>query len=108
MNNLAWDLATNPDAKKRNGTKAIELALRACSATQYKQAIFIGTLAAAYAEAGRFEDAIKTAAQAQSLAAAEGQKELATRNAELLNLYRARVPYHEELMSRPSQVAQPR
>ncbi len=50
---------------------------------------------AAYAEAGRFDDAVATAPKAIDLAKAAGQTDLATRNAELLELYRARKPYHE-------------
>jgi hypothetical protein len=58
--------------------------------------MLVGTLAAAYAEAGRFPDAVATAQKAQALALAEGDQKLAARNAELLELYRAGQAYHEE------------
>src|SRR5208283_4014985 len=54
LNNLAWILASNPDDELRNGAEAVRLAERACELTHYGQPVFIGTLAAAYAEAGRF------------------------------------------------------
>jgi hypothetical protein len=55
----------------------------------------IGTLAAAYAEAGRFDEAIATAQKARALAAASGEKALADKNQRLLELYQAHQPYHE-------------
>jgi hypothetical protein len=54
--------------------------------------VFIGTLAAAYAEVGRFNEAIATAATAKALAVAAGEKDVAARNEELLELYRAGKP----------------
>jgi tetratricopeptide (TPR) repeat protein len=95
LNNLAWLLAANPDATLRNGAEAVALARRACELTNYKEGILIGTLAAAYAEAGRFPDAVSSAEKARSLALAAGQKEVAQKNQELLELYRAGRAYHE-------------
>ena len=51
LNNFAWVLATSTDDKLRNGAEAVQLAGRACELTSYQQAVFIGTLAAAHAEA---------------------------------------------------------
>jgi peptidoglycan/LPS O-acetylase OafA/YrhL len=93
-NNLAWTLATDPEPQKRNGNRAVELAEDACRQTQYKQAIMVGTLAAAYAEAGRFEDAISAAQNACALAAQNGETNLLQRNLELLARYQDRQPYH--------------
>ena len=95
LNNLAWLLASCPEAQFRNGKEAIELAKRACELTEYKRAIFIGTLAAAYAEAGEFDNAVATAERAQTVAKAAGETGIAARNAELAELYRAKKPYHE-------------
>jgi protein O-mannosyl-transferase len=95
LNNLAWILATHPQAHIRNGAEAVRLAEQACHASSYREAVYIGTLAAAYAEAGRFEDAVTTAEKARALADSTGQAELARKNKELLDLYRARQPYHE-------------
>ena len=57
--------------------------------------MFIGTLAAAYAEAGRFPDAVTAAKRAQSLALQKKSPDLAQRNAELLKLYEASSPFHD-------------
>lgn len=55
LNKLAWLLATAPNDELRNGTKSLELALNACDLTNYRQATILSTLAAAYAETGRFD-----------------------------------------------------
>jgi Flp pilus assembly protein TadD len=94
-NNLAWMLATHPDPQVRNGSEAIELAGRACRLTNNEQPYYLGTLAAAYAEAGRFSDAIATAEKARDLARKAGLENVARRNEQLLELYRAGRPYHE-------------
>jgi hypothetical protein len=57
--------------------------------------MLVGTLAAAYAEAGRFDDAVATAQKARDLALASGQKDLADRNQKLLELYQSHQAYHE-------------
>ncbi len=95
LNNLAWILAATSDATLRNGAEAVTLAERACKLTDYKEPLLIGTLAAAYAEAGRFPEAVSTAEKARALALAAGLPEVAQRNQELLELYRAGRPYHE-------------
>jgi tetratricopeptide (TPR) repeat protein len=95
LNNLAWILAANRDATLRNGAEAVVLAERACKLTDYKEGLFVGTLADAYAEAGRFPEAVSAAEKARSLALAAGQKEIAQKNQELLELYRAGHAYHE-------------
>ncbi len=58
--------------------------------------MIIGTLAAAYAEAGRFADAVKTAEAARDLARASGLKAVADKNAELLELYRQNKPFRQK------------
>ena len=73
-NALAWCLATCPVEGSRDGAEAVRLAEQACRATQNKNPEFLDTLAAAYAEAGRFDDAMKTIRQAISLAEGTGQK----------------------------------
>jgi peptidoglycan/LPS O-acetylase OafA/YrhL len=94
-NNRAWSLATNPDATKRNGALAVQLAEDACQRTQYKETIMVGTLAAAYAEAGRYDEAARTAQQACELAVKNGETNLLQRNQELLTLYQNHQPYRE-------------
>jgi Tol biopolymer transport system component len=66
-NNLAWILATCPDAGCRDGPQAVELAERTCKATEYAVPVMLDTLAAAYAEAGRFPSAVETAKRALAI-----------------------------------------
>ena len=95
LNNLAWQFVTDPDATNRNGTEAVRLAQIACALTEHQIPVLVGTLAAAYAEAGRFKEAIETAQQARALAEAAGQPEVAEKNRQLLELYRSGRPCRE-------------
>jgi protein O-mannosyl-transferase len=95
LSNLAWLMATCSDGAVRNGKEAVQLAERACRLTNYKQAPMVGVLAAAYAEAGRFTDAVATARQAIDLATAAGDQQFAAMNQQLLKLYRSDRAYHE-------------
>ena len=74
LNNLAWILATWPDATQRDGRKALVLAERADSLTRRQNQIIEATLAAAYAEVGRFADAKDSAEHAIQLAIREGNQ----------------------------------
>jgi TPR repeat protein len=58
-NDLAWTMATSPEAKVRNSNEAVKYAFKACEATYWNRHPYIDTLAAAYAEAGKFADAVK-------------------------------------------------
>lgn len=95
LNNLAWLFSTCPDARYRNGAEAVRLAEHACEVTHFQKAIFIGTLAAAYAEAGRFEEAIVAAQKAHDLALRWGEKAIAAKNLELMELYRKGQPFRD-------------
>lgn len=88
LNNLAWALATNPRAEVRDGPRAVALARHACELTGFNQTICVGTLAAAQAETGKFDDAAVTAERACTLAASKGETNLLQRNQQLLELYR--------------------
>ncbi len=57
--------------------------------------MFLGTLAAAYAENGQFDKAIKTAREACDRAKTLGQPDLLARNRDLLKLYEGHQPYRE-------------
>jgi Flp pilus assembly protein TadD len=95
LNNLAWALATSSDGPLRNGAEAVRLAEHACELTHYNQPWFVGTLAAAYAEAGRFPEAVATAEGAVKLATDAGLTAVAAEDRQLLELYRAGKPYRE-------------
>ena len=98
---LAWVLATSPDASLRNGATALTLALRADRLSGGQNPVVLGTLAAAYAEVGKFSDAIPTVQRALSLAAAQGNSALAGALQGQLELYRARSPFRETEPARP-------
>jgi tetratricopeptide (TPR) repeat protein len=95
LNDLAWIRATAPQADLRNGAEAVQLAEQACKLSGGKEAQFLGTLDAAYAEAGRWAEAITTAEKTRELAAAAGQKDIAKAAAERLALYQSKQPYHQ-------------
>ena len=93
MNNLAWILATSADPDLRDSAEAVRLAEGACNLTRHRVALFAGTLAAAYADAGRYDDAVKTAQEAIATATAAGEAGLAGKTRQLMELYRAGKPY---------------
>ena len=95
LSKLAWILATDRNETVRNGADAARLAERLCEVTGYRQAEALDVLAAAYAEAGRFGDAIRVAQKAIELASAAAQQELAQQVQERLKLYQASRPFHE-------------
>jgi tetratricopeptide (TPR) repeat protein len=95
MNNLAWLLATDPSVEVRNAAEAIDMAERASRITEEREPFIMGTLAAAYAEAGRFDEAVRTAGKARDLARSLGMAEVADRNERLSELYRSGKPYRE-------------
>jgi tetratricopeptide (TPR) repeat protein len=93
LNNLAWLKATCEDDKCRDGKEAIKLAKKACELTAWKDAAALDTLAAAYAEAGQFPDAIKWMEEALKDKAAE--KEFGAGFRARLQLYKDKKPYRE-------------
>ena len=95
LKETAWILATNPNASVRNGTEAVELARRAVQLTDSKEPMILGTLAAAYAEAGRFPEAVETAQQAQSIASQQKLPALADLLQSRLRLFQAKSPFRE-------------
>lgn len=94
LNNLAWLLATHPKAEARNGTQAVTLAERACQLTGATNLWLLSTLAAAYAKAGRYPEAVSTQQKVCDLAAAQGQSGPAESFKSRLELYRSGQAYH--------------
>ena len=101
-NNLAWILATHPDADARDAREAVRLAERACAARGDEPA-FLDTLAAAYAEAGRFNDALRAIDQALR-GGAKPKQQLAYRRL----LYEARRPFRSGARHPALRATQPR
>jgi Flp pilus assembly protein TadD len=93
LNNLAWLLATQESADFRDGQDAVRLAERACALTRNRQPAFLDTLAAAYAEVCRFDEARETLRQAVGLAADSGRADLVPEMEKRLALYEAGRPY---------------
>jgi tetratricopeptide (TPR) repeat protein len=88
----AWLLATSPSAKLRDAKQAVLDATRACKLTRGKEAYPLGALAAALAERGDFDQAVKYQERAQALY--KSRDDVADGRARL-DLYKAKVPYHE-------------
>jgi tetratricopeptide (TPR) repeat protein len=95
MNNLAWLLATHPNRDIRDGPEAVRLAERACELTSGQNIWFLHTLAAAYAEAGKFTNAVNTVEAAKRLAAARGQSASTEAAEKRIGLYISGQPYRD-------------
>ncbi len=94
FNNLAWLRATCLVAEFRDSAKAVEQATKACELTNFKKANYVGTLAAAYAETGDFDFAVKRQEEAIDLLSEE-EEELRSDFEERLELYQSGKPYRE-------------
>lgn len=92
-NDLSWILATCPDEKYRDGKEAIQLAQKALEIRM--EPAFMDTFAAAYAEAGKFEEAIATQEKAISMLNKTWFMKIISRNeyVERLNAYKAHRPW---------------
>jgi spermidine synthase len=90
---LAWILATDPDSAVRNGAEAVRLSEAANAATGGRDPHALDVLAAAYAEAGRFDDAVRAATRALDLAGASAGAEARHGAERRLGLYRAGRPF---------------
>ena len=94
-NNLAWLLATSPDASIRDGTRAIELAKQAVRLSRGKDPNYLRTLAVACAGSGRFAEARETARRALQAAEIRGNSTLANALRDEIALYELGLPYHK-------------
>lgn len=95
LNNLAWVYATSPNDKLRKGDRALELAKEAAELTEHKEPHILSTLAAAYAETGNFEEAVKWSEKAVELGKAEAHDQLEQLENEL-ETYRKGEPFREK------------
>jgi hypothetical protein len=92
---LGWISATCPLSDFRNGEKAVEAATRACELTDWKDHETISILAAAYSQAGDFDNAVKWQRKAEDLMPEDKRPELQTEHQERLRLYESGSPYCE-------------
>jgi tetratricopeptide (TPR) repeat protein len=96
LNDAAWLLATSQDAGLRNGKEAVQLAQHAEQITSAQEPSVLGTLAAAYAEAGAFDKAIEAEQQATDLAKRQGKAELAADLGGRMTLLQTRMPIRQK------------
>jgi serine/threonine-protein kinase len=97
--NLAWILARCPETNMRNGQRAVGFAGRACELSGWKSELQV--LAAAYAEAASFDEAVKWEAKHLEL---NLSKQDAKNARELLSLFHQHMPYHEKKTAEPSSI----
>jgi protein O-mannosyl-transferase len=97
LSDLSWLLATWPERSVRNGADAVDLARRAVELTGGENPVFLRSLAAAFAETGKFEDALATARRAASLADAAANAALGEALRAEMKLYEAHSPVRETI-----------
>jgi tetratricopeptide (TPR) repeat protein len=95
LNNVAWCRATGSQNALRDGKKAVAEATKACELDRWKHWSYIDTLAAADAEAGEFDQAIKY--QKKALQMAPARSENIEKENLRLQLYEHHKPYREEM-----------
>ncbi len=96
LDHTARVLATNPDASIRNGAVAVAMAERAAQLSGGREPAILDTLAAAYAEMGRFPEAVETARRALALAVERKQQPLVEVLRTRIALYEAQTPFREK------------
>ena len=102
MSNLAWVFATSPDQSLRDGPKAVQLAEDAARISGGRMPILFRTLAAAYAESGRFPEAVQAAQQGMQLANSQGNSGLATELQGNITLYQQQQPLRDPSLTNGS------
>jgi len=100
--NLAWVFATCPEDSIRDGTRAVELAEKAFRISGGKIPMIYRVLAAAYAESGRFADAVETAQRGADLASAQGNPSLTAELESNVALYRSGRPQRDSTITNGS------
>ncbi len=107
LNQLAWVMATAPEASGRDGVKAVAMAQRAVKLTEGREPNFLDTLAAAQAEAGQFAEAVRTAKQALELASGPKNAVLAEGIQARIRLYEAEAPFRDARQPPPPPTERP-
>jgi tetratricopeptide (TPR) repeat protein len=100
LQQTAWVLATSPDASLRDGPQAVTLAQRAARLTGGGQPSILDTLAAAYAEAGRFSEAVQIATKLLELARKQDNGRMVETLEARIALYRAGTPFRDNRQAR--------
>ncbi|MGD8267056.1 MAG: tetratricopeptide repeat protein [Desulfobacterales bacterium] len=98
-NNIAWILATSPERRLRDGRRAVALAEKAVAHTP--DVNFMDTLAAAYAEAGRYDEAVAMENRVISMLAAKGDAGKLGPHVERLSLFEEKRPYRDPVKIQP-------
>ncbi|MDI6688750.1 MAG: tetratricopeptide repeat protein, partial [Desulfobacterales bacterium] len=93
--NLSWITATHENKEFRDGIEAVKLSAKLCKLTNNSQPLALDVLAAAYAETGRFDEAVLTAQKALKLALLYGPEELVLGLKKRLQLYQTGRPYRQ-------------
>lgn len=93
MNNLAWILATHPDATVRDGKRSVLLAQRASKLSNNNKAEILDTLAIAYASAGRFPEAIEIIERTITLSNKKNNTRLTNISKKYLTLFKQQKPF---------------
>lgn len=95
LNNLAWILAASPDASVRNGDHALSVALRAVELSGGNSPEVLMTLSCAYAEVGKFSEAVAAAQRALELPATKNNPSFAGSLQSKIKLYEAHSPFRD-------------
>ncbi|MGD0130325.1 MAG: tetratricopeptide repeat protein [Terriglobia bacterium] len=101
MNDAAHALAASPNASDRNGEEAVKLAERAVQLSEARNPVYLDTLAAAYAEVGRFADAVATAHKALELASQQPRGQFVEGLNTRIKLYESQRPYRDTMEDAP-------
>jgi tetratricopeptide (TPR) repeat protein len=95
LNDTAWVLATSSDAALRDGNAAMALAEHAAQLTSEREPAILGTLAAVFAETGRYDKAVEFEKRATELATQQGNAALAQSLNARLALFEEKTPVRQ-------------
>jgi tetratricopeptide (TPR) repeat protein len=95
LDGLAWILVTNSDPALRNGKEALPMSEKACELTGRRDPEKLKTLAAVYAENGRFEDAMSTIQSASDAASHQDRTNLMAECEVMRGTFKSRQPWRE-------------